>query len=1142
MQARFILGPAGSGKTFRCLAEIRAALAADPDGPPLILLAPKQSTYQLERQLLAAPTLAGYTRLHILSFERLAFFLLDRCGVAAPRLLDEEGRLMVLRSLLARRREELQLFRASARLTGFAQQLSAALRELQTQQLTPDHLRTLAAQLDPAGGLPAKLTDLATLLDAYLGWLEERGLRDADQLLPCAARALHQAPAPLGLGGLWLEGFGDLTPAELQLLGLLLPHTTGASFTFCLDEIPTEPTGGTSPWSAPRHNYWRCRRMIRDVPGVELVTELLPRRADRQRFAGNPVLRHLETHWARPEAYAPAPGEPAPESVLRLVTAANPEAEAVVAAREILRFVRAGGRYREVGVITRRLEAYHDALGQAFQRYGIPCFLDRREAVAHHPLAELTRNALRTVAGGWQTEDWFAALKTGLAPATEEAIDQLENEALARGWKGAAWEQPLATPERPALAETLEPVRRRVVPPFAELGRALQRHSMRPTGPQLATALRRFWGELNVPDTLREWSEQDARPQPIHATVWEQMGAWLDNVELAFPTDALPVREWLPILDAGLANLSVGVIPPALDQVLVGAIDRSRNPELRLALVLGLNEGGFPAAPTAAGLLTEHDRTKLAECAVELPGGRRQQLAWERHFGYLALTRSRGRLVLLSARTDAAGKTLNPSPFLTTVRRLFPSLPAETAPRLIDWRETEHPTELAAALLQAQESLAAGGADDATAAGVTGLLQLPALTALREELAHFHRPPAIDTLAPALAERLYGRDLRTSVSRLEQFAACPFRFFVHSGLRAEERRQFEVDVRDHGNFQHDALAQFHEGLQAEGRRWRDLTPAEARERIRVIASALALGYRAGLLQAGAQNRFTARVLTESLQDFVAVLTGWMRGQYAFDPAAVELPFGDEAGAFPPWRLDLAEGRRVLLQGRIDRVDLHRGDAGDADMARCVVVDYKSSQKRLDPVLLAHGLQLQLAAYLNVLRHWPDPRRPFGVGRLLPAGVFYVNLRGQYPAETSRAAALADPDRARRRAYQHSGRFDAAALPLLDQRPDAPAGDQFAYKRKQDGELAKTNPDAMTTADFGALLDQVETTLRRMGEAVFAGAAAVDPYRHGAATACDHCDYASVCRVDPWTHPFRVLRASAPATGAGAAPPEPATAA
>ncbi len=52
-----------------------------PDGPPLILLAPKQATFQLERQLLADDALSGYTRLHIFSFDRLARFVLEKLSV-----------------------------------------------------------------------------------------------------------------------------------------------------------------------------------------------------------------------------------------------------------------------------------------------------------------------------------------------------------------------------------------------------------------------------------------------------------------------------------------------------------------------------------------------------------------------------------------------------------------------------------------------------------------------------------------------------------------------------------------------------------------------------------------------------------------------------------------------------------------------------------------------------------------------------------------------------------------------------------------------------------------------------------------------------------------------------------------------------
>ncbi len=965
MHARFILGPAGGGKTFRCLAEIRAALAGAPDGPPLLLLAPKQTTYQLERQLLADAALPGYARLHILSFERLAFFICHELQKSPPRMLDEEGRLMVLRGLLARKRDELKLFRASARLTGFAQHLSLALRELQRQQLTPESLAQLAEKARPVEGLAFKLQDLATLLRDYLDWLEKRGLQDAEHLLDFAAETLRAPHPRLELGGLWVDGFTEMSPQELELLAQLLPQTPRAALTFCLDRVPTEKVLWLSHWSAVREMYHRCRDKLARVPGCRITTELLPRDDGQGRFRDHPVLRHLEANWAEPRELSETGDgqQSAFKAALRVAICANPEAEVTLAAREIIRFVRAGGRYREVTVLARSLEDYHAPIATIFARYDIPVFLDRRESVSHHPLAELTRSAARTIAYSWARDDWFAALKTGLVPAGDTDIDRLENEALARGWNGPVWQKPIPVPGEPELGEWLENLRRKIVPPFNQLALRLAQHKNKPNGPQLAEALREFWRALDAEETLRRWSTESPEPQPVHLTVWEQMSAWLDNLERAFPGEALPLREWLPILEAGLAGLTVGVIPPTLDQVLAGAIDRSRNPDLRLALVLGMNETVFPAPPESSVLLTESDRAELEKQGVSL-GNARQHVGRERFYGYIACTRARERLVLTGCAADATGGTLNPSPFLGHLKRLFPALEFETVPRARDWRESEHAGEMIAPLLRA--GLAAHLPDD-----------LPGLGSLREQLRHLTAAPGAETLSPALAVQLYGTELRTSVSRMEQFAACPFKFFVHSGLRAEERKLFELDIRNQGSFQHDVLAAFHEQLRADGKRWRDITPREARERVKTLAAGLAVSFRDGLLQATEESRFTARVLAEALQDFVETLVGWMRSQYAFDPAAVELPFGGEDQLFPPWALELDGGHWLFLHGRIDRVDLCQREAG-ADDALCVVVDYKSSHKQLDPVLLRHGLQLQLPAYLNVLRHWPDPRPTFGV--------------------------------------------------------------------------------------------------------------------------------------------------------------------
>ena len=1133
---RMLLGPAGCGKTYQCLEEIRRALKDSPAGEPLILLAPKQSTYQLERELLNSRDLEGYTRLQILPFGRLAEFAFDSLGKLAPHMLDEEGRLMVLRGLLTRMRPDLRLFRASARLTGFAQQLSEVLSELQRHQQNPATLRDLAAKASGTPGLNLKLEDLASILEAYLSWLDRRKLRDADSVLSAATAVLQEAREDASqkavpfMHTLWVDGFVEFSPQERDFLGALLPFCRQATVTFCLEQRPSAKTRWISPWAVVAGNYEKCLECFERAAGCAAETQFLKRDPATCRFARSPALLHLEKCWGNPQPFVEKnggqraagcgshhSGEIADDvASLKVAACANPEGEAVIVAREILRHVRAGGRYRDLAVLLRTLTGYHEVLERVFSRYEIPFFLDRRESVAHHPLAELTRSALRTVAFQWQHEDWFAALKTGFVDIDETEIDRLENEALSRGWRGPAWHQPLEAGE-PDLSLWAQKVQDRLTPPYVALAAALEDQQKKPTGPQLAAALRDFWAALGVEEKLETWAAESPLltrshlPTSVHATVWEQMNAWLANVELAFPSEQLPLREWLPILDAGLANLTVGVIPPALDQVVIGTLDRSRNPQARNVFLLGWNETVFPATPPSPVLLSGADREQLEKLNVDLGGSARQHLSRERHHAYLACTRARERMMITFAAETAQGSSLNPSPFLGHLKQLFPSQEIESALRFCTWRESEHLHELIGPVLKAAR-------EHPEILEKEPLNTVPQVTNLVAQLHQFHVPNPNEILAPELVRGLYGTSLRSSVSRLEEYAACPFKFFVKSGLRAEERKVYEADIREQGSFQHDVLAAFHQELQGENQRWRDITPAEARERVAHIAKRLAGTYRGGLLQSTDQTRFLARVLTASLQDFVETLVTWIRQQYQFDPAGVEVPFG-RGNDVPAWVLNLSGDNRLELGGRIDRIDLCRQGDGSA---LCVVIDYKSSYKKLEAILIDNGLQLQLLSYLNVLQHWPDPSRLLGVRKLIPTGVFYVSLRGNYRGQRNRKEILESADADRREAYRHQGRFDAGSIPRLDNR-GVSAGDQFNYRLTKKGEIYANSAEALLPGQLGGLMNRVEKNLREMGEEIFAGRVGIDPYRKGQKTACDDCAYAGICRIDPWTHQFRVLK-------------------
>ena len=1145
MRVHFLLGPAGSGKTTRCLEEIRVALR-DPGGPPLLMLAPKQATFQIERQILSFPDVGGYTRLQILSFERLAQQVLENLEGSASTLIEEEGRVMVLRALLMDLQPQLRVFHATARLPGFARQLSALLRECQRGQVTPQRLVQLSTSLDgTTQAMAAKLHDIALILEAYEHWLKEQELRDASQLIDIATTRLHESrvtsESPLHFEALWLDGFAEMTPQELYFLAVLLPYSQRSTLAFCLDHEPHDDPSWLSTWAVVGQTFRRCWQRVHPLPEAEVTLEVLPRDPERSRFRASPALRRLEAEWTRSASLRDdaqvALSELRTQDSLALVRCATVEAEAVLAAREILRCVRTcGARFRDTAVLVRSLDDYHATVARVFSRYGIPFFMDRRSPASHHPLAELTRSALRVVAFAWRHEDVFGALKSGLTGLVEAQVDRLENAALSNGWTERDWLGAYRWTSGVVRTDSswVEVARDRFVPILRALGERLgQSSSQPPTGSVLAAALRELYESLAVLEQLEHWSAQEevrwSQSTRVHLTVWEEVQSWLDNLDRAFETRAMPLREWLPILEAGLGSLTVGVVPPALDQVLIGAVDRSRNPELRLAVVLGMNDTVFPAVAQGGNLLTEIERDRLAAESVFLGAGVRRQIGHERYYGYIACTRASERLVISWSATDTSGAALVPSPFIDQVLGIFPTLQPADFSGEVAWRDAEHRHEMASEWL-AHSRVGEGG--DVIIDGFEPELVRDSLERLQWRPL-FEKWNELQKSATALSEAtvtgLYGTRLKTSVSALEDFAACPFKFFVARGLGARERELYDADVRERGSFQHELLQCFHQSLESEAKRWRDLVPTDAGHRVRVLGEGLRSSYRGGLFDSTPSAKAQGRMLTERTALVIEALVGWME-HYGLDPKWIEADFGMTEDGTPGLELPVMEGRTVYLRGRVDRIDVSTAD--DAGAGFAVIVDYKSSSRKLEPLKMEHGLQLQLLAYLAVATRVPEAAARLGYSSLRPAGAFYVCLNPQQSAASHRDAATTDPEAPDRKleALKHRGRFDRRWIELLDRRCPPQPG-QFSFRINKDGSFSKSVSDAVDAAEMARLMDRTLEQIQGFATSIFKGETQASPVEVKSERACDRCDYPSVCRFDPGVDRFRVLKAAPRAGGA-----------
>src|SRR5699024_3489033 len=110
------------------------------------------------------------------------------------------------------------------------------------------------------------------------------------------------------------------------------------------------------------------------------------------------------------------------------------------------------------------------------------------------------------------------------------------------------------------------------------------------------------------------------------------------------------------------------------------------------------------------------------------------------------------------------------------------------------------------------------------------------------------------------------------------------------------------------------------------------------------------------------NRY--QYIQKKLQDVIARATYVLSEQArrsSFSPVGLELGFGPgQTDTLPPVTLPLDNGFRLMLRGRIDRVD--KAAAGDELFLR--IIDYKSSARGLNLVEVYYGIALQMLAYLD----------------------------------------------------------------------------------------------------------------------------------------------------------------------------------
>lgn len=1117
MGLRLILGRAGSGKSTLIYKEINELVAADPGGKPLWLLVPEQATSQAERNLASSGPLPGIMRARVVSFQRLAYHMLHEVAGAALVQVGELGRHMIIRRVVEQHKQELRTFYRAAQQPGFTAKLAELVSELKSCKITPADLRSVLQEqgqrLTPT--LQNKLHDLA-LLCSHLQEQYGDTYLDAGDCLNLLAENLAKSPSLVG-SPIWLDGFNGFTPQEYAVIAqmLLVCPQVSISLTMppsLLQQRVRDDHVFYSPWETAH----RLLQLAQEL-GVEVEPPLIPAEGS-LRPQANAALQYLERNYFNRLA---EPFPQAPEKI-RIIAAGNRRAEVEAAAAEILRLCREENyRYRDISITLRDFTDYDYLLTTILTDFGIPHFLDRKRKVDQHPALELVRSALETVLDNFLYEPVFRCLKTDLFPCQREAIDMLENYVLATGIRGSSrwldsndWVPPAEEAEQGAR-EFINGARRLVATHLGRLSQELQEGK---TARDYTLAVYNLLEDLKVEEQLLAWAETAANrgeleAASLHTQVWSALVGLLDELVAGLGQEELPLADYARILDSGLEAIELGLIPPELDQVIITSLGRSRNPEVKAALVLGVSEGILPARAVEDGLLTEHERQLLASCSLELGLSGQRRLFNEQFLIYTALTRPSERLWLSYPLADEAGASLMPSPVIKRVRTLFPQLQIEEHPISPENLQGDAVLPYLTHAGQALDHLAVrlreallGRQLDPIWWDTYSYLLLHARTrpALLQVLASLNRRNVEEPLTPTVVSRLYGKTLRASISRIERYHACPFAFFSAYGLRLQERPVYQLAALDLGNFFHDAMDRFVAELEKRGLDWGQLNDEQYGQLVHHIVDELSPEIQNHILDSSSRYRHIARKLRRTVERSVRVL-GHHASRGRFRPVGVELVFGPE-GQIPGLSFTLADGTRMELAGRIDRLDVATAANG---LTYLRVIDYKSGSSKLTPLEAYYGVKLQLLTYLHVAEKYASHLLPTNAKA---AGALYFRIYDPLQ-KTEQPLTEGDAESLGLESYRMRGFLiaDPTAVALMEEGLQG-RSQLIPVTINADGSLRKSD-DVWNEEELTLLRRHLEKLFVAAGNEIRQGNIAIAPYRLQKETACRFCIYRAVCQFD-----------------------------
>ncbi len=1089
MALRIIYGRSGSGKSEYCYQQMAKEIE---NGKKIFFITPEQFSYTAEKKLMESIHTKAIIQAEVLHLSRMAKRVITELGMTEKRM-TKSGKAMLIQYILTQNKNKLTYLSKSDENIELA---ISCITELKKHGVS---LAVLKQQIENTQNqyLKAKLQDICVIYEQYDEKISQAYMDEADELT-VLAQNIEKIEWLKG-AVIYIDEFAGFTVPEYQVIQELIKYCAQVNITITTDTLESTKNPDTDVFFENKMTVRKLEKMAnKNIEAPICLSKPV-------RFQ-NEELKQIEAQTFQAKS---TKWEQKVENV-HIFLAKNQYTEIEMVAKKITKLIQEKGlRYRDIAIITKNIQNYSNLAKVIFEKYNIPIFIDEKRELSQNSIIQYILAILDMIRKNYSKETVFQYMKMGWNHMEPEDSFKFENYCTKWGIKQNKFKHDFTyeLESKKQEVEYLNQLRKQIIDPLENLKQDIKQEK---TAKGMTMALYQFLQGQEIETQVAQKIEALYANGKIdlaqeYKESYEIVIHLLDEIVAIFGNDTITIEQYENLLRQGLKASSLGKIPGTQDQVIMGDVDRSRSHKVEVVFMIGLNDGVYPSVNKSEGFLDDEERQELKEQGIELAKGTLENLYDDNFNIYKAFTTAQREIYLSYSSSNTDGTALRPSIYITKIKKMFPKLQEQSDVTKQTYEITTPKATyetLIEKLAQAQEV----GELEIKWKEVYQYFKNQKMwdTKLKKDIQAIHYTNLPQDIQKETIQKLYGNTLTTSISRLERYQSCPFSYFLQYGLNLKEKDELKIQSFDTGSFMHEVIDMFFEHVKETNQELPTLLAEE--HTIEAIVKEIIetkLDYE--------KYRFTAtvryKILVQRLERMVTKALKYIIESLVYSDFHIEgteIEFG-KGKLYSPILVELEDGKKIELIGKIDRVDIAK--TPDGNYLR--IIDYKSTAKNIDLNEVYAGLQIQLLTYMDAICQEQD---------LLPAGILYFGLLEQM-ISTKKRISEEQMEEELRKHFKMKGLIlaEVKVIQMQDKNLKTGTSTMIPAGITNSGGISKRDTNGVDREEFEILQNYIKKLIKQIGKEILQGKIDLKPYNHKRKTPCKYCSYHSICGFDTRNH-------------------------